>query len=157
MQRPGVGRPASTISGGGGASPFKPLSNAPRVWGGRSSPFQPLSNAPCAGVGQATLDFASAAFDTASSCAPEDFQQSRLNREMCHIENHRQGLSSAPQDSASLHQVVPPQAQRQTGSSRRKTSTNQRDGRWGGQHVIQGGAAGAWGGQVGAARSWGGS
>eukprot|EP00904_Undaria_pinnatifida_P004531 jgi/Undpi1/14079/HiC_scaffold_9.g03730.m1 len=37
MQSPGVGLPASTISGGGGASPFQPLSNAPRAGGGGSS------------------------------------------------------------------------------------------------------------------------
>eukprot|EP00904_Undaria_pinnatifida_P013473 jgi/Undpi1/9256/HiC_scaffold_26.g11714.m1 len=68
-----------------------------------ASPFQFLSIAPCAGVGQSSPDLVSAAFVTANSYAPEDFQQSRLNGEMWQSENNRQGLSSAPQDFASLH------------------------------------------------------
>lgn len=126
------GRPAGAISAGGGASPFQSLSNAPR-----------------GGVRQALLGLASTAFDSASSCAPENFQQSRLNGAMWQSDNHGHPLPPAPDQLAVLEDVQAPQRQKHTGPSKRRTSTRQRDARGGGQHVIQGGAAGAWGGQGG--------
>lgn len=137
MPSPGVELPAGAISAGGGASPF-----------------QSLDIALLGGMGQASLGLASTAFDTASSSAPESFQQSRLNGEMWHSDNHGQPLPGTPQELAYLDDVQPPQRQKQTGQSRRRTSTRQRDGRGGGQHAIQGGADGAWGGQGGAAGAW---
>lgn len=114
--------------------------NGTHAVGGSGTPLGSLSNAPPGGVGQASLGLAT------NCCAPETFQQSTLNGEAFRATaNHGQPLCPTPPDIAFLDQVQSPARQRHQGQTKRRTGTAQRNKRGGGQHVVQGGANGAWG------------
>lgn len=119
---------------------FPTPTNATRPVGGSGAPLRSLSISLHDGVGQTSpgvTSSASLAFDATNSCAPESFQQLRLN--------HAQPLPSTPQNVAFLDEVRSPPKREQTGPTKRRKSTAQRNNRGGGQHVIQGGAEAAWG------------
>ncbi|CAB1104719.1 unnamed protein product [Ectocarpus sp. CCAP 1310/34] len=130
---------------------FPTPTNATRPVGGSGAPLRSLSNSPHDGVGQTSpgvTSSASLAFDATNSCAPESFQQSRLNGERLRAhENHGQPLPSTPHNVAFLDEVRSPPKRKQTGPTKRRKrkSSAQRNNRGGGQHVIQGGAKAAWG------------
>ncbi|CAB1105884.1 unnamed protein product [Ectocarpus sp. CCAP 1310/34] len=128
---------------------FPTPTNATRPVGGSGAPLRSLSNSPHDGVGQTSpgvTSSASLAFDATNSCAPESFQQSRLNGERLRAhENHGQPLPSTPHNVAFLDEVRSPPKRKQTGPTKRRKSTAQRNNRGGGQHVIQGGAEAVWG------------
>ncbi|CAB1103875.1 unnamed protein product [Ectocarpus sp. CCAP 1310/34] len=118
--------------------------NGAHVFGDSGTPLRSLSSAPRGGMEQGSLG--SSNFDATHSCAPESFQQAQLNGVMCRAsENHRQPLLTPPEDVAFLEDVQSPERKKHTGQTRRRTSTEGRDKRGGGQHVIQGGVQGAWG------------
>ncbi|CAB1113017.1 unnamed protein product [Ectocarpus sp. CCAP 1310/34] len=123
--------------------------NATRPVGGSGAPLRALSDLLHDGVGQTSPGVtysASLAFDATNSCAPEGFQQSRLNGERLRArDNHGRPLPSTPQNVAFLDEVRSPPKRKQTGPTKRRKSTAQRNNRYGGQHVIQGGAEAAWG------------
>ncbi|CAB1098469.1 unnamed protein product [Ectocarpus sp. CCAP 1310/34] len=92
-----------------------PTNGTPQV-GGLGAPLRSLSNAPRGGMGQVSLGLAPSAFDATNSCAPESFQQSRLNGERLRAgENHGQPPPSTDQDVTFLDQVQSPPKKRQAG------------------------------------------
>eukprot|EP00903_Cladosiphon_okamuranus_P009198 g8784.t1 len=145
--RPGVHLSARRACGTGTAVGVGPaITNGTPPMGGLGAPLRSLGNAPRGGVGQVWLGLAATAFAATNSCAPESFQQSRLNGERLRAgEDHGQPPPSTDQDVAFLDQVHSPPTKRQTGKTKRRTSTAKIDTRGGGQNAIRGGAGGAWG------------